>query len=152
PLPPGVRKPGSVGKPYGVEVAILDDVGILLPPEAEGEISIRGASVTLGYENAPEANATAFTNGWLRTGDQGKLDADGYLFITGRLKELINRGGQKISPREVEDVLLEHPAVAQAAVFALPHPTLGEDVAAVVVTRQGAPLTDADLRAFAGKS
>jgi acyl-CoA synthetase (AMP-forming)/AMP-acid ligase II len=102
-----------------------------------------------GYENNPGANAEAFSDGWLRTGDQGMLDADGYLSITGRLKEIINRGGEKISPREVDEVLLDHPAVAQCVTFAVPHPTLGEDVAAAVVLREGATAEGPELRQFA---
>ena len=86
-----------------------------------------------GYENNPEANAKSFTNGWFRTGDQGFLDADGYLTLTGRLKELINRGGEKIGPREIDEVLLSHPAVAEAVCFGVPHPAWGEEVAAAVV-------------------
>src|SRR4029078_732892 len=108
-----------------------------------------GGNVTSGYENNPTANATAFTNGWFRTGDQGYQDGEGYLFLTGRLKEIINRGGEKVSPREVDEVLLEHPAVAQAVAFAIPHATLGEAVAALVVLREGAVASDRDLRVFA---
>jgi len=128
PLPPGKRKVGSVGVAAGLEVGIMDDSGNLLPHDNTGEIAIRGANVMEGYENNPTANKEAFTNGWLRTGDQGHLDTDGYLFVTGRLKEIINRGGEKVSPREVDEVIMEHPAVAQVATFAIPHPVLGEDV------------------------
>ena len=110
---------------------------------------IRGPNVTAGYENNPAANAEAFAHGWFHTGDQGTLDADGYLSITGRLKEIINRGGEKISPREVDEVLMDHPAVAQAVTFAVPHAKLGEDVAAAIVLKEGAAATDADIRAFA---
>jgi hypothetical protein len=113
-----------------------------------GEIAIRGANVTRGYHGNAEANGAAFHDGWLRTGDQGYFDPDGYLFITGRLKEQINRGGEKISPREVDEVLLTHPLVSQAVAFAVPHPSLGEDVAAAVVLRPGAVTTEADLRSF----
>jgi acyl-CoA synthetase (AMP-forming)/AMP-acid ligase II len=147
PLPPGQRRPGSVGFGVGVEVAILDGDGALLPPGATGEVGIRGPNVMSGYFENPDANATAFTGGWFRTGDQGFLDADGYLVLTGRIKELINRGGEKIAPREVEEVLLQHPAVREAACFPVPHGTLGEDVAAAVVL-DGA-LSDRELRAFA---
>ena len=149
PLPPGVRKPGSVGLAAGPEVAILDGAGAVLPPGGTGEIVIRGANVTAGYENNPEANAQAWSNGWFRTGDLGHLDDDGYLFISGRLKEQINRGGEKISPREIDEALLAHPSVHQAVAFAMPHPTLGEDVAAAVVLRAGASVDEAQLRAFA---
>ena len=120
PLPPGQRKPGSVGVAAGPQIAIMDDRGELLPPGTTGEIVIRGANVTRGYENNPTANEAAFTKGWFRTGDQGRMDADGYLFITGRTKEIINRGGEKISPREIDEVFLDHPAVAQAAAFPFP--------------------------------
>ncbi len=121
PLPPGVRKAGTVGPAAGAEVGIMDATGRLLPAGATGEIVIRGENVTAGYENNPAANETAFVNGWFRTGDQGQLDADGYLTITGRLKEIINRGGEKIAPREIDEVLLTHPAVGQAVAFGVPH-------------------------------
>ena len=111
---------------------------------------IRGPNVTAGYRNNPQANAAAFTRGWFRTGDQGVMDAEGYLTITGRLKEIINRGGEKISPREVDEVLLDHPAVAQAVTFSMPHPKLGEDVAAAVVLRPGSAATEQELRKFVG--
>jgi oxalate---CoA ligase len=148
PLPPQARKPGSVGPAAGPDVAVMDTSGALLPVGATGEIVIRGANVTRGYLDNPEANAAAFADGWFRTGDEGVLDADGYLTITGRLKEMINRGGEKITPREVDDVLLEHAAVAQAVAFAVPHPTLGEDVAAAVVLRAGAAVDADEVRAF----
>ncbi|MBI2197271.1 MAG: amino acid adenylation domain-containing protein [Candidatus Rokubacteria bacterium] len=146
PLPPRPRKPGSVGIAAGAEVAVLDGEGRPVPTGTQGEIAIRGPGVTAGYENEPATHA--FTNGWLRTGDLGHLDPDGYLFITGRLKELINRGGEKIAPREVEDVLGTHPAVAEAVVFPIPHPTLGEDVGAAVVLRTGSQAAEQDLRRF----
>ena len=148
PLPPRARKPGSVGLPAGVEIAILDDAGRELAQGATGEIAIRGPGVTAGYENNPEANAKAFTHGWFRTGDQGRLDTDGYLVIAGRLKEIVNRGGEKVSPREVDEALLEHPDVAQAVAFALPHPSLGEDLAAAVVPKSGCTPDEAQLRGF----
>jgi len=129
----------------------MDEAGTLLPAGATGEIVIRGPSVTLGYENNPKANAEAFTNGWFRTGDQGSIDVDGFLSITGRLKEIINRGGEKISPREVDEVLMDHPAVAQVVTFAIPHAKLGEEVGAVIVLRDGKQATDRELREFAGK-
>jgi acyl-CoA synthetase (AMP-forming)/AMP-acid ligase II len=150
PLPPGRRKPGTVGRAAGPEIAIMDEAGTLLPPGSTGEIVIRGPNVTRGYENNPKANAEAFTAGWFRTGDQGMLDEDGYLSITGRLKEIINRGGEKISPREVDEVLMDHPAVAQVVTFAIPHDKLGEDVGAVVVLREGRAATDRELRDFVG--
>jgi acyl-CoA synthetase (AMP-forming)/AMP-acid ligase II len=151
PLPPGKRYPGSVGIAAGPEIAIMDDAGKLLPAGALGEVVIRGRNVTAGYENNPEANAKAFTNGWFRTGDQGVLDEQGYLRLTGRLKELINRGGEKISPIEVDVVLMDHPAVAQCLTFALPHPMLGEEVACAVVLAEGASAQDHELRSFAAE-
>ena len=151
PLPPAVRKAGSVGVPAGPEMAVMDVEGNLLAAGDTGEIVIRGASVTQGYENNPEANSTAFSRGWFRTGDQGYFDADGDLYITGRLKEIINRGGEKISPREVDEVLMDHPAVAQAVTFSLPHDKLGEDVGAAIVVRQGSSVSDKELRRFAAE-
>ena len=148
PLPPAVRKPGTVGVAAGPEVAIMADDGTLLPRGATGEIVIRGPNVTRGYENNPKANAEAFVDGWFRTGDQGVMDADGYVSITGRLKEIINRGGEKVSPREVDEILMDHPAVAQVLAFGMPHPKLGEEVAAVVVLREGQSATERDLQAF----
>ncbi|MEE8338019.1 MAG: acyl--CoA ligase [Dehalococcoidia bacterium] len=151
PLPPGERKPGSVGRGTGVELAIMDEDGAIQPAGATGEVVIRGGSVTAGYEHNAEANAGAFTDGWFRTGDQGYLDPDGYLFLTGRLKEIINRGGEKVSPREVDEVLLQHPAVEQAVTFAVPHDRLGEEVAAAIVLVAGAEVTERELRDYAGE-
>ena len=148
PLPPQARKPGSVGPAAGPEVAILDDDWKELPRGEVGEVSIRGPNVTPGYEANPEANAKSFRDGWFRTGDQGVLDEEGYLRLTGRLKEQINRGGEKFSPLEVDDVLSSHPAVAQALTFAMPHDKLGEEVAAAVVLREGATATERELRHF----
>lgn len=152
PLPPARRIPGSVGIASGPEVAIMSEDGLLLKAGETGEIVIRGENVTTGYENNPKANAEAFTNGWFRTGDQGIMSADGYLSLTGRLKEIINRGGEKISPREVDEVLMNHPAVEQVVTFALPHEKLGEEVAAAIVLRDGQQATEAELRDFAAKS
>ncbi|MGC2460617.1 MAG: condensation domain-containing protein, partial [Steroidobacteraceae bacterium] len=146
PLPPWVRKPGSVGLPAGPDVAIVSEDGGLLPREAQGEICIRGETVMTAYEHNDDANARAFHDGWLRTGDQGCFDADGYLRISGRLNEMINRGGEKVSPLEVEAALLQHVAIAEAAVFSVPHPTLGEDVAAAIVLHTGATIVESDLR------
>ncbi len=148
PLPPAPRKPGSVGPSAGPQIGIMDDKGQLLAQGATGEVVIRGDNVTAGYARNSEANASAFTHGWFRTGDQGRLDEDGYLFITGRLKEIINRGGEKISPREVDEALLDHPDVAQAVVFGMPHPKLGEEIAAAVVLTPGSAATEKDLRTF----
>jgi acyl-CoA synthetase (AMP-forming)/AMP-acid ligase II len=150
-LPPGLRKPGTVGCAAGPEVAVMDDQGNLLEPGEVGEIVIRGPNVTPGYENNPEANAKAFTDGWFRTGDQGTMDEDGYFTLTGRLKEIINRGGEKISPKEIDLVLMDHPAVQQVVTFALPHDKLGEDVAAAVVLREGAEATTDEIRSFAAE-
>jgi acyl-CoA synthetase (AMP-forming)/AMP-acid ligase II len=149
PLPPRARKLGSVGIAAGPEIAVMDDSGAILPQGATGEVVIRGPNVTLGYANNPEANARAFSSGWFRTGDQGRLDEEGYLFITGRLKEQINRGGEKLSPLEVDVTLLDHPAVAEACTFGIPHDKLGEEVGAVVVLRPGMETTEAALREFA---
>ena len=148
PLPPGTRVPGTVGRAAGPEVAIMDAQGTVLPPNTTGEIVIRGSNVTAGYENNPKANGEAFTRGWFRTGDQGVMDPAGYVTITGRLKEIINRGGEKISPREVDEVLMDHSAVRQVVTFAIPHDKLGEEVGAAVVLREGASATEKELRAF----
>ena len=149
PLPPRPRFPGSVGIAAGPDIAIMDEAGALLPTGGLGEVVIRGPNVTAGYENNPKANAENFVNGWFRTGDQGTLDEAGYLRLTGRLKELINRGGEKISPLEVDDILSEHPAVAQCLTFAMPHALLGEEVAAAIVLREGAQADEHALRDFA---
>lgn len=148
PLPPRPRYAGVVGLAAGPEVAIMDAAGNLLPTGSLGEVVIRGRNVMAGYENNPEANARAFTHGWFRTGDQGVIDEAGYLRLTGRLKELINRGGEKISPLEIDTVLMDHPAVQQAVTFAMPHPKLGEEVAAAVVLREGASAGERELRDF----
>jgi acyl-CoA synthetase (AMP-forming)/AMP-acid ligase II len=142
PLPPAVHKPGSVGQGTNVEVAIMDEAGNLLPAGTAGEVVVRGPNVTRGYHKNPEANAAAFTRGWFRTGDRGVFDADGYLTLIGRIKELINRGGEKISPLEVDAALLTHPAVAEAAAFAAPDPKYGEEVHAVVVLKGEASVQD----------
>ena len=151
PLPPVARKPGTVGCAAGPEIAIMDPGGTILAQGESGEIVIRGPNVFSGYENNPDANATAFSNGWFRTGDLGVLDADGYLTISGRLKEIINRGGEKIAPREVDDVLQAHPAIDQIVTFALPHDKLGEAVAAVVVFKEGEAAEVAELKAYAAE-
>jgi acyl-CoA synthetase (AMP-forming)/AMP-acid ligase II len=139
PRPPSARKPGSVGPGTGVQIGIMDDKGNLLAAGERGEVVIQGPNVVSGYENNPEANAKSFTNGWFRTGDQGFLDDEGYLVLTGRIKELINRGGEKIGPREIDEVLLSHPAVAEAVCFGVPHPSWGEEVAAAVVLKDQVP-------------
>ena len=151
PLPPLSRKPGSVGLAAGPEVAIMGENGTLLAAGEIGEIVIRGPNVTAGYENNPQANEEGFLAGWFRTGDQGSQDADGYLSLTGRLKEIINRGGEKVSPREVDEILMDHPAVAQTVCFGMPHPKLGEEVAAVVVLKEGAVATEREIQEFVAK-
>src|SRR6202044_529536 len=132
----------------GPEIAIMDDAGLLMGAGETGEVVIRGDNVTGGYENNAKANAEAFVNGWFRTGDQGVIDEKGYLTLTGRLKEIINRGGEKVSPREVDEALMDHPAVLQAVAFAVPHPMLGEDVGAAIVLREGLSATEKELGAF----
>lgn len=144
-LPPAPQKLGSVGRPAGPEVRLFSDDGLEVPQGAPGQIRIRGPNVFGGYEGDPEANKAAFRQGWFLTGDTGYFDADGDLFLTGRAKEMVNRGGEKISPAEVEDALRTHPAVIEAAVVAVPHRTLGEDVAAAVILRSGT--SGSDLRA-----
>jgi acyl-CoA synthetase (AMP-forming)/AMP-acid ligase II len=147
PLPPAPHLPGSVGLGTDVKITIRDSSGKVLPAGERGEVCIFGPNVITGYENNPEANATAFFEGsWFRTGDQGTLDENGYLTLTGRLKEMINRGGEKISPREIDEVLLAHPSVAEAVCFGAPHPTWGEEVAAAVQLKE--PVSEADLLAF----
>lgn len=146
PLPPSARKPGSVGPGTDVRISIRDSQGQALTAGERGEVCIQGPNVITGYENNPDANATSFVDGWFRTGDQGFLDTDGYLTLVGRLKEMINRGGEKISPREIDEVLLTHPAVAEAVCFGVPHKTWGEEVAAAVVLREAA--TEAELLAY----
>jgi acyl-CoA synthetase (AMP-forming)/AMP-acid ligase II len=146
---PDACKPGSAGRSSGLEVAIMDPLDNVLAAGLEGEIAVRGASVTSGYLDDPEANQAAFRDGWFHTGDIGRLDGEGFLFITGRLREIINRGGEKIVPQEVDKVLAAHPALADAAAFAVAHRTLGEDVAAAVVLRTGATASELELRRFA---
>jgi acyl-CoA synthetase (AMP-forming)/AMP-acid ligase II len=148
PLPPRDRMPGSVGVAAGPEIAIMDEAGARLPAGSIGEIVIRGPNVTAGYQSNPEANAAAYTDGWFRTGDQGVLDGNGYLRLTDRLKEIINRGGEKISPREVDEIILDHPDIAQVVTFSVPHDKLGEDIAAAVVLNDGAALAEKELQSF----
>ena len=151
PLPPRPHKIGSVGVATGPEVAIMDERGTLLPAGETGEIVVRGTSVMQGYDNDPLANQHTFTQGWFRTGDEGFVDSAGYVFITGRIKEMINRGGEKIAPQEVDDVLMDHPAVAQAVTFAVPDARLREEIAAAVVLRQDAVATERDIRQFVAR-
>jgi acyl-CoA synthetase (AMP-forming)/AMP-acid ligase II len=149
PLPPHARKPGSVGIAAGPDVAIMAPDGRLMAPGEEGEIVIRGPNLTAGYVNNPAANESAFAHGWFHTGDQGTLDDEGYLRVTGRLKEIINRGGEKISPREVDEILMDHPAIAQVVCFAVPHDKLGEEVGAAIVLRDGKTVSEQEIRTFA---
>jgi acyl-CoA synthetase (AMP-forming)/AMP-acid ligase II len=148
PLPPQPHKAGSVGPGADVQISIMDAEGHHQPRGQQGEVVIKGPNVITGYENNPDANAKSFTDGWFRTGDQGYLDDDGYLHLVARIKELINRGGEKISPREIDEVLLAHPEVAEAVCFGVPHATWGEEVEAAVVLREGAGASDADLLAY----
>jgi acyl-CoA synthetase (AMP-forming)/AMP-acid ligase II len=150
PLPPGDRRPGSVGVGTGVGVSVRDETGTEVQAGQQGEVCVRGPNVTSGYANNPEANATAFWGEWFRTGDQGVLTADGYLTLTGRLKELINRAGEKISPLEVDEALLGHPAVAEAVSFAVPDPKYGECVHAAVVLSGEA--TEEHIRAYCAET
>jgi acyl-CoA synthetase (AMP-forming)/AMP-acid ligase II len=147
-LPPGKRTAGCVGIAAGPDIAIMGSDGRLVPQGGIGEVVIRGANVTAGYENNPSANAASFTGGWFRTGDEGVLDADATLRLTGRIKEIINRAGEKISPLEVDNRLMEHPAVKQVATFAMPSRLFGEEVAAAVVLHEGAEANAESLRAF----
>ena len=151
PLPPAPRKPGMVGPAAGPEVTVMDEAGGVVPAGTEGEIVIRGDNVMHGYLANPAADATAFHGSWFRTGDLGYLDGDGYVKVTGRLKEIINRGGEKVAPLEVDEVLLDHPDVAQVCTFAMPHRRLGEDVAAAVVRISDGAVDEAALRAFAAE-
>ncbi|HEX3506872.1 MAG TPA: acyl--CoA ligase [Candidatus Dormibacteraeota bacterium] len=147
PLPPAPRRPGTVGTGTGVQIGIMTEGGDLLPQGGIGEVVVRGPSVIDGYANNPEANATSFVGGWFRTGDQGTLDNSGYLSLIGRLKEMINRGGEKIAPREIDEVLKQHPAVGEAVAFGAPHPAWGEEVVAAVVLKE--PVAEKELIAFA---
>jgi len=149
PLPPRRRKAGSVGVPVGLGVAIMDEGGALLPAGRMGQVVVRGGGVMPGYDGDPMATEAAFAGSWFKTRDLGFFDDDGYLFLTGRSEEIINRGGEKIAPREVDEVLLEHPAVAEAVTFAVPHATLGEDVASAIVLHPRAEATPKDIRQFA---
>lgn len=151
PLPPEARKPSSVGKAAGCRVSIMDAGGNQLLPGITGEIVVCGGNVINGYENNPNANKDCFCDGWFRTGDQGYMDEDGYVYISGRIKEIINHGGEKISPREIDEVLLSHPSVQQAVSFAIPHSTLGEAVGAIVVPHRAATVSERELRNFASE-
>lgn len=149
--PPGPCRPGTCGKPWPDTVMIADSSGRRLPAGIQGEILVRGPTVMSGYLDAPELNRSAFAGGWYRTGDIGMLDADGFLSLKGRLREIINRGSEKIAPLEVDQALMRHPDVAEAAAYAVPHPRLGEDVAAAVVLRAGSTVTPTQLRELVGR-
>jgi acyl-CoA synthetase (AMP-forming)/AMP-acid ligase II len=146
PLPPAPRKFGAVGPGTGVQIGIMDAEGRLLDTGQQGEVVIQGPNVIQGYENNPEANQVSFVDGWFRTGDQGILDSEGYLRLVGRIKELINRGGEKIGPPEIDELLLTHPLVTAAVCFGVPHATLGEEIEAAVTLSE--PVTEADLLAY----
>lgn len=146
PLPPGTGKPGSVGVATGIDIGIMDDAGVLLSGGSVGEIVIRGPSVMSAYENNDAANKSSFMDGWFRTGDEGYLDDDGYLFVTGRIKEIINRGGEKISPREIDEVLMSFPEVAEALAFSIPHERLGETIGAVIVLEKDSVITGREIQ------
>ena len=150
-LPPAVRKPGSVGLAAGPAMSVRDANGEPVAAGIEGFICIRGASVTAGYLDNDEANREAFRNGWFFTGDLGRIDEDGHLFLTGRSKEILNRGGEKISPREVDEVLMKHPAVRQCLTFALPDSQLGEEVGVAVVFRDNIAVDEQELQHFAAE-
>ncbi|KAD4584857.1 hypothetical protein R6Q59_036361 [Mikania micrantha] len=153
PLPEnGPHVPGSVGKPVGQEMAILDENGVEQKAGANGEVCIRGPNVTSGYKNNPEANKSAFLFGWFHTGDIGYFDSDGYLHLVGRIKELINRGGEKISPIEVDAVLLSHPDVAQAVCFGVPDDKYGEEINCAVIPREGSELDEEEVSKFCKKN
>ncbi len=147
-LPPAVRIPGAVGTSCGSEIRILGPANAELESGKTGEIAVRGDNIFAGYENDAEANSKAFRNGWFVTGDTGYLDEDGQLFLTGRVKQIINRGGEKVNPQEVDDALLAHPEVDEAATFALKHRTLGEDVGAAIVLRSDASTNEREILKF----
>jgi acyl-CoA synthetase (AMP-forming)/AMP-acid ligase II len=149
PLPPARRKAGSAGIPVSLDVAIMDEGGTFLSNGQRGEVVVRGAGVMPGYDGDPVSTEVAFAGDWFKTGDLGFFDDDGYLFLAGRVREIINRGGEKIAPQEVDQVLLEHPAVAEAVTFAVPHATLGEDVASAVVLRSNGAASPKEIRQFA---
>ena len=151
PLPPKSQKPGFVGIPAGPEVCIIDTNNKILNQGEEGEVCIRGENVTTGYENNPDANKNSFSNGWFRTGDQGYFDKDGYLKISGRLKEIINKGGEKISPLEVDNILMDHPNIEQAVCFGYEDKMLGEDIATAIIIKEGMKCTEDDIKIYANE-
>ncbi len=151
PLPPKSQKPGFVGIPAGPEVCIMDNNNKILSQGEEGEVCIRGENVTSGYENNPDANKNSFSDGWFRTGDQGYFDKDGYLKISGRLKEIINKGGEKISPLEVDNILMDHPNIEQAVCFGYEDKMLGEDIATAIIIKEGMKCTEDDIKIYANE-
>ena len=148
PLPPKKQKPGFVGIPAGPEVCIMDEKDKILNQGETGEVCIKGDNVTLGYDNNPEANKNSFIKGWFRTGDQGYFDQNGYLKISGRLKEIINKGGEKISPLEVDNVLMDHPLIEQAVCFGYEDKMLGEDIAAAIIVKEGKNCSETDVKTY----
>ncbi len=151
PLPPRLQKPGFVGIPAGPDVCVMDDNDKILNQGEIGEVCIKGNNVTLGYENNPEANKKSFSNGWFRTGDQGYFDQDGYLKISGRLKEIINKGGEKISPLEVDNILMDHPLIEQAVCFGYDDKMLGEEIAAAIIIKKNQNCSEVDIKNYAGE-
>ena len=149
PLPPKQQKAGFVGLPAGPEVCIMNENGDVLKQGDEGEVCIKGENVTVGYDNNEEANKTSFTNGWFRTGDQGYFDNEGYLKISGRLKEIINKGGEKISPLEVDNVLMDHPLIDQAVCFGYEDKMLGENIASAIIIKNGEICSENDVLEYA---
>ena len=147
-----IRKAGSVGKSAGPEIAIFKDDKLTTLANTVGEIVIKGTNVTKGYKNNEKANKENFFNGWFKTGDLGKFDEDGFLFISGRIKEIINKGGEKISPQEVDEALMKHDAVFQAVCFSVKHEKLGEDIASAVVLKEGLTVDEKELKAHLSKS
>jgi acyl-CoA synthetase (AMP-forming)/AMP-acid ligase II len=151
PLPPKKQKAGFVGIPAGPEVCIMNDNNQIMKNGDTGEVCIKGSNVSSGYENNPEANDSSFSNGWFRTGDQGFFDEDGYLKISGRLKEIINKGGEKISPLEIDNVLMDHPSIEQAVCFGYEVKMLGEDIATAIIVKEGMNCTEEDLKNYANE-
>ena len=151
PLPPAIQKPGLVGMPAGPEICIMNDKNEKLPQGEIGEICIKGDNVTNGYENNPEANKQSFVNNWFRTGDEGFFDEDGYLKISGRLKEIINKGGEKISPLEVDNILMDFPPIDQALCFGYKDKMLGEDIAVAIKLKENKSCTEDDIKSYANE-
>ena len=151
PLPPAIQKPGLVGMPAGPEICIMNDKNEKLSQDEIGEICIKGDNVTNGYENNPEANKQSFVNDWFRTGDEGFFDEDGYLKISGRLKEIINKGGEKISPLEVDNILMDFPPIDQALCFGYEDKMLGEDIAVAIKLKENKSCTEDDIKSYANE-